>query len=92
VGNEHKLIGTYTIQNFWVVTLHHWAAYDASTRRDAFLFKDQGIVLLRLLAPWRWQHYVPSKCREPHAQRHSITPQNTWILTTQQWEPQTVVQ
>ena len=51
MGNEHKLIGTYTIQNFWVVTLHHWAAYDASTRRDAFLFKDQGIVLLRLLAP-----------------------------------------
>jgi hypothetical protein len=49
VGNEHKLIGTYTIQVFWDVTLHHWAAYDVSTRSDAFLFKDQGIILLWLL-------------------------------------------
>lgn len=51
MGNENKLIGTYTIQGLWVVTLHHWTAYDVSTRRDAFLFKDQGTVLLRLLVP-----------------------------------------
>jgi len=35
--------------------------------------QSRSVVFLRLLGPWRWRRYHPSKRRELLAQRHGAT-------------------
>jgi hypothetical protein len=59
-----------------------WVRSGISKGRAAFMFKGQAFLEeIILLSPWTWQQYVPSKRREPLSQQHSVTTQNTWVLS-----------